>query len=296
MVGAGVLASLPWRARSVLARGRGTIVATFSILQDLTANVADERMNVSALVGANADAHSYQSRLSDGQVVEQAALLVSNGLGFEEWLPRLLGAVHFTGRHVVASDGIAPLMRAPRPGAAATVADPHCWQDVANARRYVVNIAAGLEAVDPANAAAHRARAASFDARLASLDGWIRGQIAQVPAQKRRVIISHDAFGYFARAYGIEFLAVRGINPERDPAARDIADLIVLARRERIKALFVENLGNSVFIKQVARDLDGYVGETLFVDSLSAPDGPVPTYEALMRHNVSALVAGMLTN
>jgi zinc/manganese transport system substrate-binding protein len=296
LVGAGVLASLPWRARCVLAHGRGETVATFSILQDLTATIAGEGMSVRALVGANADAHSYQSRLSDGQVVEQAALLVSNGLGFEEWLPRLLSAVHFSGRHVVASAGIAPLMRAPRPGAEATVADPHCWHDVANARRYVVNIAAGLEAVAPANAAAHRARAAAFDGRLAALDGWIRDQIARVPSDKRKVIISHDAFGYFARAYGVEFLAVRGINPERDPAARDIADLITLARRERIKALFVENLGNSVFVSQIARDLDGYVGEKLFADSLSSPDGPVPTYEALMRHNVSALVAGMLRN
>jgi len=296
LVGAASLASLAWRARSALAHGRGGTVTTFSILQDLTATISGAGVSVRALVGANADAHSYQGRLSDGQAVEQATLLVSNGLGFEEWLPRLLSAVRFTGRHVVASDGIAPLMRASRPGAEATVADPHCWHDVANARRYVVNIAAALEAVDPADASAHRARAAAFDGRLAALDSWIRYQIAQVPSDKRRVIVSHDAFGYFARAYGVEFLAVRGINPERDPAARDIADLIALARRERIKALFVENLGNAAFIRQIARDSEGYVGEKLFSDSLSTPDGPVPTYEALMRHNVSTLVAGMLRN
>ncbi len=272
------------------------MVATFSILRDLVSSVAGAGARAAALVGPGGDTHSYQSKLSDGALVAKAALLISNGLGFEEWLPAVLRAVQFGGRHVVASDGITPLMRRPSPGAPATIADPHCWHDVANARRYAANIAAGLQSVDSDDATTCGSRAKAFDERLAVLDGWVREQIATVPPAKRRVITNHDAFGYFARAYGVEFLSVEGINPQHDPAAGEMAELIALARRDKIRALFIENSGSTAFVRQLAQDTGGFVGEMLYPDSLSAPDGPAANYEALMRHNVSALVAGMLRN
>ncbi len=290
------LPAIPGGSRASLAHGPLEVVVTFSILRDLTATIAAGVAEVTSLVGDDGDTHSYQSKPADVQCVSRAKLLISNGMGFERWLPRLLGAAQFSGRHVSASEGIAPHIFATGLGAAGQIPDPHCWHDVANARRYVANIALGLEAVDAANASGHRERAQLFDRRLAALDVWVRQQIGQVPRNKRRVITNHDAFGYFGRAYDVEFLAVRGMNPEHEPSAREIAALITLVRKQKIKALFFENLGSPALVEQIARDSGGMVGQELYPDALSSPAGPAASYEALMRHNVSALVAGMREN
>lgn len=290
------LSAIPVRSRASLARSRTEVVVTFSILRDLTATLSDGVAEVTSLVGDDGDTHSYQGKPADAQGVSRAALLVSNGLGFEPWLPRLLDAARFAGRHVTASDGVVPRTFAGGLGTAGRVLDPHCWHDVTNARRYVANIAAGLEAVDAANASGYRERAKRFDRRLAALDAWVRQQIGQVPRDKRRVITNHDAFGYFGRAYDVEFLAVRGLNPDHEPSAREMAALITLIRAQKTRALFFENLGSPALVEQIARDSGGVIGRELYPDALSPPDGPASTYEALMRHNVSALVAGMREN
>ena len=176
------------------------------------------------------------------------------------------------------------------------VPDPHCWQDVANARRYVANIAEGLKAVDAANADHYAAGAGAYDRKLAALDAWIRSEIAGVPAEQRRAITDHDAFAYFAKAYGVEFLALRGRVPESEPPAKRIAELIAELRAHKVRALFFENMSNPALIQQIARDAGAIVGPELYSDALSAPGGPAATYEAMMRHNVTALVAGMKQN
>jgi zinc/manganese transport system substrate-binding protein len=293
-----LLHALAWPAGVCIAPCLGAplpllVVASFSILHDMVAEVCGRRAAVRSLVGANGDTHNYQARPTDARAIGTASLLVSNGLGFEPWLPHLIEAAAFKGRHVVASAGIAPLMRS---AGAAETPDPHCWQDVAFARRYVANIAEGLAAVDPANAEDYGARAAAFDRRLAALDAWIRASIAAVPADKRRVITDHDAFAYFGRAYGVEFLPLRGRIPESEPPARRIAELIAQLRQHKVRALFFENMGNPALIEQIARDSGAVVGAKLYSDALSEPDGPAPTYEAMMRHNVTALLAGMQRN
>ncbi|HTR84579.1 MAG TPA: zinc ABC transporter substrate-binding protein [Reyranella sp.] len=280
--------------RPARAEAQPQIVATFSILADLVGKITGSHARVATLVGPNADTHSYQGRPRDAEVMARAPLLVSNGLGFEAWLPRLAAAGKFAGRQVVASDGIAPLFWPA--DSAHGVPDPHCWHDVGCARRYVANILTGLVEVDADNAGFYRDRAADFDARLASLDTWVRAEIARVPANKRRVITDHAAFGYFARAYGVEFLNARGIGVENAPAAREMATLIALVRTHKTRALFVENLTDPRLIEQVARDSGGFVGDTLYGDALSPANGPAANYEALMRHNVRALVAGMERN
>jgi zinc/manganese transport system substrate-binding protein len=176
------------------------------------------------------------------------------------------------------------------------VPDPHCWQDVACARRYVVNIADGLKAVDATNADRYAEQAAAYDKRLATLDAWIRAEIGNLPAKQRRVITDHDAFGYFARAYGVEFLSLRGRLPENEPPARRIAELISTVREHKVRALFFENMNSPALIEQIARDSGAVVGAGLYSDALSEVSGPASTYEAMMRHNVSALVAGMSLN
>jgi zinc/manganese transport system substrate-binding protein len=290
VLGALALPMVSWTGRpSQGAPGAISVVASFSILNDMVASVSGVPAMVRPLVGPNSDTHNYQGRPSDAQAIATAALMVSNGLGFEPWLPRLMDAVAFKGRHVVASAGIAPLLRSGVP-------DPHCWQDVVNARRYVANIAEGLKAADTANADRYAAGAAAYDRKLADLDAWIRSEIAGVPAEQRRVITDHDAFAYFARAYGMEFLALRGRVPESEPPAKRIAELIEQLRARKVRALFFENMSNPALIQQIARDAGAVVGAELYSDALSAPGGPAATYEAMMRHNVTALVAGMKRN
>lgn len=276
-------------------------VATFSILGDLLAEVAGDKAAVSMVVGPDIDAHAYQPRPGDARALAEAQLLVSNGLGFEGWIDRLARAAPFKGKAVVATAGVATLPAAPSPGhtlghSHGQGPDPHCWQDVQRVRIYVANIARGLADADPANAAHYRARAEAFDRRLLDLDAWVKAEIARVPADKRRAITGHDSFRYFSTAYGVKFQAPRGYNTSSEPSARDVALLIREAREQRIKALFVENMTNPGLVDQIARETGAAVGPRLYTDALSGPDGPASTYEKMMRHNVSAFVAGMLKN
>lgn len=272
-------------------------VATFSILGNLVTEVAGDLADVSVLVGADVDAHTYQPRPADARSLAEARVLVSNGLGFEGWIDRLAKAAPFKGRAIVATTGVPTLEAAPTPGHNhAHGPDPHCWQDVGRVRQYVANIAKGFAEADPANAAHYRERAETFDKRLAELDSWVKQEIAKVPAEKRKAITGHDSFRYFAAAYGVQFKSPRGYNTGSEPSAKDVAVLIRQVREQGIKALFVENMTNPGLVDQIARESGGVVGPRLYSDALSGPDGPAPTYEKMMRHNVTALVAGMLKN
>ena len=271
-------------ASPAAAETKPRIVATFSILADLVREVGGDAVEIVTLVGPDSDAHTYQPKPGDARNLAGAKVLVSNGLGFEGWIDRLADAADFKGTRIVASAG------------APADADPHCWQDVACARRYIANIASGLAAADPANAAGYRARAERYDQRLATLDAWIRREIAGVPEAQRRAITGHSSFRYFARAYEVRFSAPRGYSTDSEPTARDVANLIRQVREQKVKALFIENMSNPTLIAEIARDSGAIVGPRLYSDALSKPDGPAPTYEAMMRHNVTALVEGMQRN
>ena len=288
-------AALSFAALPAVAQTKPKVVATFSILGDLVAQVAGDRIDLAVLVGADTDAHTYQPKPTDARALAAAQAMVSNGLGFEGWIDRLAEAAPFKGRAIVATAGV-PTLEASSPSYSQPGPDPHCWQDVSCARRYVANIAAGLAEADPANAAYYREHARSYDQRLAQLDQWIRAEIAKVPTGQRKAITGHDSFRYFAQAYGVQFQAPRGYNTNSEPSARDVAALIRLVREQKIKALFVENMTNPGLVDQIARESGAVVGPRLYSDALSAPGGPASTYEAMMRHNVTALVAGMLKN
>lgn len=273
------------------------VVATFSIMADLVSEVGGQHVELSTLVGPDTDAHTYQPRPTDARTLAAAQALVSNGLGFEGWIDRLAKAAPFKGRSIVASKGVPTIAAGPAHGHShAHGPDPHCWQDVARVRRYVANIAQGLAEAEPANAAAYRERAAAYDRRLADLDQWVKVEIAKVPAAQRKAITGHDSFRYFSQAYGVQFMAPRGYNTESEPSAKDVAALIRQVREQKIKALFVENMTNPGMVEQIAREAGAVVGPRLYSDALSKPGGPAATYEAMMRHNVTALVAGMLKN
>lgn len=273
----------PGAAQDKQAQNKLKVVTTFTILGDLAAEVGGERIEVKSMVGPDADTHAYQPTPADVRAVTSARVLVSNGLGFEGWIDRLAQSAAFKGVRIVASKD-APAMGE----------DPHCWQDVACARRYVATIAAGLEAADPANAGFYRERAVAYDLRLAALDSWIRDEIAKVPEDRRMAVTSHDSFRYFARAYGVRFYAPVSYKADSEPSARDVANVVREVREQKTTALFVENMTNPALVREISADSGVAVGPRLFSDALSRPDGPASTYEALMRHNVEALVAAMI--
>jgi zinc/manganese transport system substrate-binding protein len=275
------------------AADRLPVVASFSVLGDMVQRIGGDAVQVDILVGPDGDTHVYQPSPGDARKLAGARLFIVNGFGLEGWIDRLITSSGFKGQVVTATDGITPL-QVTEDGK--TVPDPHAWQDLGNGRRYVRTIAASLETADPAHAADYAQRAAGYDAELAELDGWVRARIDTVPQDQRKVITTHDAFRYFGRAYGIEFRAPVGVAEDSEPNAAAVAALIRQIRHDRIKALFIENMTDPRLIQQLARDAGTTSGGALFADALSRPGEGGDSYEAMFRHNVTALVAAMAGN
>ncbi|MFC0410720.1 metal ABC transporter substrate-binding protein [Roseomonas elaeocarpi] len=269
------------------------VVASFSILGDLAAQVGGSRIAVRTLVGPDGDAHTYQPRPSDAAAIREARLVLRNGLNFEPWLDRLIRSAGTKAQVVTAAEGVATRRMTGEDGHGHDSTDPHAWQNIANARIYLRNIAAALAAADPEGAETYRANASSADSRLAALDEWVRAQVATVPAERRIVITSHDAFGYFGAAYGITFEAPQGMSTESEPSAAQVAALIRQVRARHVTAVFVENMTNPATLDRLAKDAGVTVRGELFSDALSRPGEGAETYEAMMRHNVGLLVPAM---
>jgi zinc/manganese transport system substrate-binding protein len=273
---------------------RLSIVASFSILRDLVANVGGNRVDVTALVGPGGDAHAYEPSPADVKTVGAAGLIVINGLGFEGWMERLAQASAATAPVVVASAGVVP-RRAGNPGGAvqASGSDPHAWQSVHNAEIYVSNIRDGLIRADPPGRTIYEGHAAAYLAELDRLDADIRRVVAEIPAGRRKIITTHDAFGYFAAEYGFAFVAAQGVSSETDPSARDIARIIRTVREQQIPALFFEAAVDRRLVRRIAAETGARIGGTLYADTLSAPAGPAATYIDMMRHNIHEIVKEM---
>lgn len=273
------------------------VVATFSILGDLAAQVAGDHVELVTLVGADGDAHVFEPGPRESAALAEADLLIANGLGFEPWLERLGQAAGFKGALVTASDGVAPLPADPGEVQAGPDAggafDPHAFQDLANGRIYVANIARGLAAIDPAHAAAFEANARRLSAQMADLDTGLKAAFAAVPTDRRRVLTTHDAFRYFGRAYGVEFVAIHGVSTEAEPSARDLGEIIQQARAGRITTVFLENMSDPRLVETAAAETELKVGGELYADALSGKDGPAPDYLSLFKHNAGQLLDAM---
>ncbi len=278
--------ALVMSAVSAHAENRLNIVASFSILGDLVRNIGGERVSVTTLVGPDGDAHVYVPTPADAKKIADAKLVVVNGFGLEGWLPRLVKSAGGKASIVTATAGIAPLTLG-------SDADPHAWQSVANARIYVGNIRDALVAADPASAEHFRANADAYLAKLDALDREVRAAIAQIPESRRRVISTHSAFGYFAAAYGVEFIAPVGVSTESEASARDIADIITQVRSAKIPAVFLENISDPRLIRRISAETGAKVGGTLYSDSLTAEKGDAPTYIEMVRHNIKALTSAL---
>ena len=286
-----LLALLPLSARAE--GGKLPVVASFSVLDDLVQQIGGDDVEVDTLVGCDGDAHVYQPSPGDARKLVAARLFVVNGLGLEGWMARLIASAGFKGRVVTATEGIVPLQTEVNGKASP---DPHAWQDLANGRIYVRNIAAALAATDPDHAADYARRASAYQAQLAELDTWVRTQIATIPEGQRRIITTHDAFHYFGRAYGIEFSAPVGMSEESEPNAGAVAALIRQIRQDHIGALFIENMTDPRLIEQLAHETGATLGGSLFADALSKPGEGGESYQAMFRHNVPEMVAAMARN
>lgn len=270
-----------------------SVVATFSILGDFARNVGGDRVSVTMLVGPNSDTHVYTPTPSDAKEITDAKLVIVNGLGLEGWLPRLIKSSGSKAATVVATRGIATRKIENGHDHGPGDADPHAWQSVLNAKTYVANIRDALTAADPAGADAYRANAAAYLARLDALDREIREAVAKIPPERRSVISTHDAFGYFAAAYGIKFIAPQGVSTESEPSARDIAAIITQIKRQKIPAVFLENVSDPRLMRRIAAETGANIGGTLYSDSLTDEKGPAPTYIDMVRHNIKALTSAL---
>ncbi len=276
-----LMAAAPARAQDRL-----HVVASFSIIGDFVRNVGGERVSVTMLVGPNGDVHVYTPAPADAKKIADARLLIINGLGLEGWLPRLLQASGSKAPIITATNGIVPL----RLG---SDADPHAWQSAANAKTYVANISDALIAADPAAAETFRANALRYTAELDALDREVRSAVAQIPPARRKVISTHNAFGYFAAAYGIEFIAPSGVSTEAEPSARDVAVIVSQVKSEKIPAVFMENISDPRLVSRIAAETGAKVGGTLFSDALTDEKGACPTYIEMVRHNIKALTSAL---
>lgn len=264
------------------------VVASFSILADIVREVGGDAVEVVALVGPNADAHVFQPSPADARRLASADLVVVNGLGFEGWIDRLVRASGYRGMVAVASKGVK--LRKDGHGHGS---DPHVWQDLANAERYVANVRDALSSARPAQAGVFSQRAARYTEQIRALDREVRAQFAAVPRNQRRVITSHDAFGYFGAVYGVDFLSPQGVSTDSEASAADVAKLIDQIRRQDVRAVFVENITDPRLVERIAKEGGAVLGGRLYSDALSAPGTEADTYLKLFAHNAKTLASGL---
>jgi zinc/manganese transport system substrate-binding protein len=274
------------------------VVATFSILADFVKNVGGDRVTVSMLVQPNGDAHVYQPSPADAKRVADAKIVFMNGLGLEGWLDRLIRASGTKGAVVIATKGIKPHQMKEEEGGrghAEHKIDPHAWQSIANAKIYTANIRDALIAADPAGRRVYEQNAADYLKRLSELEKKVKETIAKIPPERRRVITTHDAFGYFASAYGMEFIAPQGVSTETEASAQDVAKIIRQIKAQKIPAVFMENISDPRLMQQIAKETGAKIGGAVYSDSLSGEKGPAVTYIDMMEDNIRQFAVALMS-
>ncbi len=262
-------------------------VASFTVLADMVHQVGGDRVNVQTLVGPNGDPHAFEPTPDDARKLKAADIVFVSGLGLEGWMDRLIAASGYQGKPVVTSRGVQTLHMQED---GKQITDPHAWNSAANGVIYVRNIVAALSAADPGGAATYQANGDRYAAELKTLDDYARQQVATVPAGKRKVLTSHDAFGVRPCLRRHVPLATR-LSTESEPSAQQVAALIKQIKAQHVRIL--ENSNDPRLVEQIARATGAQPGGTLYVEALSEPDGPAQTYAAMFRSNVDKLVAAM---
>ncbi|TPK46778.1 metal ABC transporter substrate-binding protein [Mesorhizobium sp. B2-5-4] len=281
------------------------VVASFTVVADFAKNVGGDRIAITTIVGPDGDAHVYEPSPADAVAMAKADIVLVNGLHFEGFLQRLVDASATKASIVTLTKGVTPIDFKPEfadadaaegvgTGGGKTVADPHAFQSIANAKIYVKNIAEAFCAADSDGCVSYQTNAAAYTRKLDALEGEVKAAIQSIPEAKRVVITSHDAFGYFEHEYGLTFLAPQGISTDSEPSAADVAKLVEQVKQDKAAAIFVENITNPRLIEQIASETGIKVGGTLYSDALSQPDGPGSTYIDMMRNNIRQIKGAIL--
>ena len=281
-----ILAALLAVPQGASADDKMKVAASFSILGDMVKQVGDDRVDVVTFVGPNGDAHVYEPTPADAKALSESKILFINGLGLEGWMTRLENSSGFKGKVVTASTGVNPRKMVEDEK---TITDPHAWQSLANGKIYAANIRDALIAADPAGKATYEANAKKFIDGMTAMEANVKAAVAKMPPERRKIITTHDAFGYFGSAYGMEFIAPEGVSTESEASAQDVAKIITQIKKEHIPAVFLENVTDSRLLDQMASETGAKIGGTLYSDALSAPDGPAGNYLDMFRNNIDML-------
>ncbi|MBT9300049.1 MULTISPECIES: metal ABC transporter substrate-binding protein [Pseudomonas] len=261
------------------------VVTSFSILADMTQQVGGEHIQLSNMVGPDADAHTYEPSPDDAKALLKARVIIKNGLGFEPWLDRLITSTETPATVVNASKGV---IARTLDEDGEKIPDPHAWHNLANAEIYISNITQALITADPANKADYQRNSQAYLQKIYRLLAEAKAKFAALPAGNRRIVTSHDAFGYLGQAYGIDFMAPQGLSTEREPSAAEVAALITQIRQAHVKAVFIENIKDARLLKQIAEESGAHIGGTLYSDALAAK-GPASTFTGLFEYNLNTL-------
>lgn len=271
------------------------VVTSFSILADLVKVVGGSHVEVTSLVGPNADAHVFDPTPADAKRLANAKLVVINGLGFEGWMDRLIKSSGYRGSIVVASRGVKTIQEAGHghQHGHSHAADPHAWQNPLNIKQYVQNIRIALAAAKPAAAQEFEQRAQAYSRDLDALDQSIRERLKPIPVAQRRIVTSHDAFGYFAAAYNVKFYPLQGLSTGSEPSAADVVRIIDQIKKNKVSAIFVENISDARVLERITKESGARIGGTLYADALSEPGTAVDTYLKLIEHNAATVIKGL---
>lgn len=268
------------------------VLAAETFLGDMAQNVAGTRLTVETLLRPGIDPHEFQLAPQDAIQIAQSQVLIVNGLGYETWLTKSLEGTGGQQLVIIASKGLTPNSD---PSGEHPEGDPHMWMDPLKVVQYVANIRDGLSNADPAGAQSYTANAAAYMQQLNDLNQWIESQLAQVPPAKRLLVTNHDALGYFAEAYGFKVVGavIPSVTNEASPSAKQMADLIQTIKSSAAPAIFLDTSENQNLANQIASETGAKVITGLYVETLSAKDGPAPTYIDMMKYDVNAIVAAL---
>jgi ABC-type Zn uptake system ZnuABC Zn-binding protein ZnuA len=286
----------PVIGRAGAAPGTLRVVATTSIIADWARIVGGDDIDVNTLVGPNGDPHEFEPAPADSISLSQADLIFENGLGLENWLDKLYSSAQSPAKRIVVTDGIEVRHAPAHENENSDDRDPHAWQNVADAAVMVGNIRDALEAADPGHSADYKSRAAGYIKQLNELDAWARDQINSIPAAHRKLVTSHDAFGYFGDRYGLDISrsALESVTTEAaDPSARQIADVVDQIKASGVPVIFLENIQNPKLIDQIASEANVKVGPPLYSDALGQPGTDGDTYIKMIRYNVQTIVKAL---
>lgn len=266
------------------------VLATETFLGDITQNVAGSRIKIETLLPPTVDPHEFQPTPQDAIKIAQSQVLIVNGLGYEAWLTKTLE--NSGGMVVVASNGLSPN---PDPSGEHPDGDPHMWMNPLNVVHYVENIRDGLTQADPAGKDIYSKNADAYIAQLKDLDGWVKSQVAGLPPEKRLLVTNHDALGYFSEAYGFKVVGavIPSVTDQASPSAQQLAGLIDTIKSSGAPAIFLDFGENQNLANQIASESGAKIVTDLYVESISAADGPAPTYLEMIKHDVSAIVEAL---